>query len=162
MPRTIAVVSTETSLSVLHAIVPVRGVTSAKTRLGSALDSEERQVLALGLVSHTLATLEAWAACRKIHVVSDDAVTLRAIGRDRDKVDLLRQFSVGLNAAVTLARDRALAQGATAVLILPADLPLLSVEALVATLDGADAALAAGDGHPVVVIAPSDARGGTN
>ena len=127
-------VSTETSLGVLHAIVPVRGVTSAKSRLGSALDPEERQVLALGLVVNTLATLQEWDACQKIHVVSDDAGTLRAIGRGREKVELLLQApSGGLNAAVTTARDRALEQGATAVLILPADLPLLSVEALAAT-----------------------------
>jgi 2-phospho-L-lactate guanylyltransferase (CobY/MobA/RfbA family) len=47
-------------------------------------------------------------------------------------------------------------------LILPADLPLLDVAALDRLLEGADASLAAGNGRPIVVIAPSDARGGTN
>ncbi len=156
-------VDTETSLTSLHAIVPVRGVNSAKSRLGSALDPEERQVLALGLVSHTLATLAEWRACRRVHVVSDDAVTLREIGRGHPAVDLVRQpEGGGLNAAVSLGRERAIAQGATAVLILPADLPLVSATALAAALDGADAALAAGHGQPLVLIAPSDARGGTN
>ena len=52
--------------------------------------------------------------------------------------------------------------GATAILILPADLPLLDVPALDRLLDAADAAMAAGSGAPLVVIAPADARDGTN
>ena len=47
-------------------------------------------------------------------------------------------------------------------LVLPADLPLLAAPALDRLLDAADAALTAGSGRPLVVIAPSDARGGTN
>jgi 2-phospho-L-lactate guanylyltransferase (CobY/MobA/RfbA family) len=46
--------------------------------------------------------------------------------------------------------------------MLPADLPLLDGAALDRLLDGADAALAAGNGRPLVVVAPADARGGTN
>ena len=52
--------------------------------------------------------------------------------------------------------------GATAVLMLPADLPLVDGPALDRLLDGADAAVAAGNGHSLVVVAPADARGGTN
>ena len=47
-------------------------------------------------------------------------------------------------------------------LILPADLPLLERASLDRLLDAADAALAAGSGRPLVAIAPSDARDGTN
>jgi len=68
----------------------------------------------------------------------------------------------GLNAALRAARDAAGSAGATAVLMLPADLPLLDRAALERLLDGADAALAAGNGHALVVVAPADARGGTN
>jgi 2-phospho-L-lactate guanylyltransferase (CobY/MobA/RfbA family) len=46
--------------------------------------------------------------------------------------------------------------------MLPADLPLLDGAALDQLLDGADAALAAGNGHALIVVAPADARGGTN
>ena len=52
--------------------------------------------------------------------------------------------------------------GATAVLYLPADLPQVTTEALDGLLDAADAALAAGSGRPIVVVAPADARVGTN
>jgi len=68
----------------------------------------------------------------------------------------------GLNDALRAGRDAALAAGATAVLMLPADLPLLASASLDRLLDAADATIAAGNGQPVVVIAPADARTGTN
>ena len=68
----------------------------------------------------------------------------------------------GLNAAIRQGTEAAREDGAAAALILPADLPLLSVESLDRLLDAADAALAAGSGRPLVVISPSDARNGTN
>ena len=46
--------------------------------------------------------------------------------------------------------------------MLPGDLPDLSVEALDELLMAADAGLAAAAGGPLVAIAPSDARNGTN
>ena len=68
----------------------------------------------------------------------------------------------GLNAALRAGRDAAVAAGATAVLMLPADLPLLNTASLDRLLAAADATIAAGNGRPVVVIAPADARTGTN
>jgi 2-phospho-L-lactate guanylyltransferase (CobY/MobA/RfbA family) len=63
---------------------------------------------------------------------------------------------------LTAAGHPAVAAGATAVLMLPADLPMLNVASLDRLLDAADATLAAGRGAPLVVIAPADARTGTN
>ena len=68
----------------------------------------------------------------------------------------------GLNDALRAGRDAAVAAGATAVLMLPADLPLLNAASLDRLLAAADATIAAGNGGPVVVIAPADARTGTN
>jgi 2-phospho-L-lactate guanylyltransferase len=85
------------------------------------------------------------------------------VRRARPEVRVVSQpLGGGLNAALRQARDAAVAAGATAILMLPADLPLLTRAALEALLDGADAALAAGEGRPVVAIASSDVRGGTN
>ena len=67
-----------------------------------------------------------------------------------------------LNQALLDGRERALKAHATAVLYLPADLPHLEAAALESLLDAADACLAAGSGGPLVVIAPADARVGTN
>jgi 2-phospho-L-lactate guanylyltransferase len=68
----------------------------------------------------------------------------------------------GLNGALRAGRDAALAAGATAVLMVPADLPLINHASLDNLLAAADAALAAGNGRPLVAIAPADARTGTN
>ena len=50
-------------LSRLHAIVPVRGSGVGKSRLGEALDPEERLTLVIGMLVQTLTALAAWPAC---------------------------------------------------------------------------------------------------
>ncbi|HVM31076.1 MAG TPA: 2-phospho-L-lactate guanylyltransferase [Candidatus Limnocylindrales bacterium] len=152
-------------LSRLHAIVPVRGLSDGKGRLGEAIDAEEREALMLGLLDRTLAVLAQVDACRRVHVVSRDTLLLRlATRRGAGALSDGGQShgGDGLNDALRLGRDAALREGATAVLCLPADLPVVSVEALERLLDAADAALAAGQGRPMAVIVPSDARDGTN
>jgi 2-phospho-L-lactate guanylyltransferase (CobY/MobA/RfbA family) len=67
-----------------------------------------------------------------------------------------------LNSALLEGRQRAARAGATAVLYLPADLPHVLPDALDRMLEAADAAIAAGSGRPIVVVAPADARTGTN
>lgn len=155
--------STAADLSALHVLIPLRGSGSGKSRLGEALDAEERETLVLGMLSRTLDVVASWAAARETYVVTEDRRTVECLGRARPRVRIVGQpIDAGLNFAVRAARDIARQSGATAVLILPADLPLVTVEALDALLEGADAALAAGDGRPVVAIASSDVRGGTN
>jgi 2-phospho-L-lactate guanylyltransferase len=150
-------------LSVLHVVVPLRGIDSGKSRLGQALDAEEREVLVLGLLDRTLDVLAAWTAAQRTYLVTGDNVTAELARRARPALTLVREpRQGGLNAALRAARDAAIEAGATCVLMLPADLPLLEVAALDRLLDGADAALAAGNGRPLVVVAPADARGGTN
>ena len=86
-------------------------------------------------------------------IVSKD-VTALDLARRRGAATLVESES-GLNAALTLAREWALGRGAQAVLVVPADLPLLTPADIAAVLD-------LGRGSRSVVIAP-DARGeGTN
>lgn len=151
-------------LSNLHAIVPVRGSGVGKSRLGEALDAEERLALVVGMLVQTLTVLEAWPACRAVHVVTPDP-QLRRIVRGsgtRASAGPESQPETGLNSALVDGRGRAIRSGATAVLFLPADLPHLTTFALDRLLEAADAALAAGSGRPLVVLAPADARLGTN
>jgi 2-phospho-L-lactate guanylyltransferase len=150
-------------LSTVHVVVPVRGIESGKSRLGQALDAEEREVLVLGLLGRTLDVLAAWSAAQRVYLVTGDATTAELARRALPTLTVVGEpRNGGLNGALRAARDAATAAGATAVLMLPADLPVLEVAALDRLLDGADAALAAGNGRPLVVVAPSDARGGTN
>ena len=150
-------------LSRVHVVVPLRGAESGKSRLGQALDAEEREVLVLGLLGRTLDVLAAWPQALRVYLVTGDNATAEMARRAQPTLTVLNEpRSGGINAALRAARDAAVDLGATAVLMLPADLPLLEVAALDRLLDGADAALAAGNGHALVVVAPADARGGTN
>lgn len=150
-------------LSNVQAIVPVRGSGVGKSRLGEALDAEERLALVVGMLVQTLAVLSAWPACQRIHVVTADPLLWRIInGSWTSAVAVAETQTAGLNSALVDGRDRAIGSGATAVLYLPADLPHVSTAALDRLLIAADAALAAGSGQPLVILAPADARAGTN
>ena len=150
-------------ISSVHVAVPLRGVDSGKSRLGQALDAEERGALVLGLLGRTLDILAAWPPARRIYLVTGDAATGELARRAQPALTVLTEpVEGGLNAALRAARDAAVNNGATAVLMLPADLPLLDAAALDRLLDGADAAVAAGKGNALVVVAPADARRGTN
>jgi len=148
------------NLASLHVVVPVRTLTGGKARLGEALDAEERQGLIAGMLRDELAVLGAWGVAAAVHVVSPDP----AVGpiATAAGAHALAQTSEGLNEAIRDARSAAIADGATAILVLPADLPMLDVPALDRLLDSADAAMAAGTGAALVVIAAADARDGTN
>jgi 2-phospho-L-lactate guanylyltransferase len=150
-------------LSSVHVIVPVRGLGVGKSRLGEALDAEERAALVCGLLLETVSVLGVWSGASRVHVVTADAMLRRLVRATSTGANVTSQATrAGLNDALIEGRQRAEARRATAVLYLPADLPHLSVEALDGLLDAADAAIAAGSGKRVVVIAPSDARSGTN
>ena len=147
-------------LSHLHVVIPLRSLVGGKLRLGDAVDAEERETLLLGMLLHAVAIVRSWPPCEHVHVVTTDpevcdvatVAGARAVLQETD----------GLNEALVLGRETATAAGATAILVLPADLPYLTIEALDRLLDAADAAVAAGAGRPVVVIAPAGARGGTS
>lgn len=143
-------------------MLPIRSNDAAKTRLGLALDPEERDVLVLGMFASTLRVLAGWPSCRLVHVVTSDYAVTDVVTRGLSSVVTVSDPGTGLNDALRAGRDAAVAAGATAVLMLPADLPLLETASLDRLLEAADATIAAGNGQPVVVIAPADARTGTN
>jgi len=149
-------------LEPIHVVLPMRTVSGGKARLGEALDAEEREELVLGLLLHTLAVLAAWPRCGRIHLVSPDPVLAAATRQAGADVIVHRQSGEGLNEGIRLGIAAAMGQGAVSLLVLPGDLPHLSVEALDELILAADAGLAAAGGGPLVAIAPSDARSGTN
>jgi 2-phospho-L-lactate guanylyltransferase len=110
------------------AIVPVGSLERAKSRLGAVLDAEERRDLVLRLSEHTIRAAVASPEIGETLVVTPDdevrELALRAGARP------LRQRSRGLNDGLREARDDAIAGGATAVLILPIDLPRVSPAAI--------------------------------
>lgn len=143
------------------AVVPVRSLSDGKRRLGAAVDAEEREALVVGLLRATVETLSFALGLANIGIVSSDRTVLAAAGHLGAHA-IPESVAGDLNASLRLGRDWASEAGAAALLYLPADLPLLTAAAVERLLDAADAALAATGDGPIAVIAPSDARVGTN
>jgi coenzyme F420-0:L-glutamate ligase/coenzyme F420-1:gamma-L-glutamate ligase len=149
-------------LSALHVVVPVRTLEGGKARLGGALDAEEREELIVGMLARLLDAVATWHGATGVAVVTPDPALL-ALATRFGAVALAQPVAAaGLNEGLRIGAEHALAVGATAVLVLPADLPLVSADALARFALAADAAIAAGGASPLVAISPSDARGGTN
>ena len=139
----------------LAAIIPVGTLAGAKTRLGETLDAEERQDLVVRLLTRTVAAALAVAQLADVLVVSPDREVLRCAAELGART--LRQRSRGLNAGLREARDDVVAGGATALLVLPIDLPFVSAEAIGPVIDAlADLP------HPAVVLVPDRHGIGTN
>ena len=149
-------------LSQTWALVPIRGLESAKTRLGEDLDAEERLELVTNLLTRTLvATRDASRVEGTIVVTMDPAAA--GVARDHRAIGLVER-APGLNEAITAARSVAVARGATAVVVVPADLPGITATAVDSMLE--TAALAAGGtvfaDQGLVAIVPDRHGSGTN
>jgi 2-phospho-L-lactate/phosphoenolpyruvate guanylyltransferase len=154
--------SARADLSKTWAVVPIRGLETAKTRLGADLDAEERVELVTELLRRTLlATRDAGRITGTIVVTKDPAAAglatrCAAIG--------LVERAPGLNEAIEAARSVAVARGATAVLVLPADLPAISAEHVDALVGAAmaDGPADPGGSSPLVALVPDRHGEGTN
>jgi len=143
-------------LSRLVAIVPVRSLESAKSRLGEPLDAEERQTLVAGLLDRTIRAASGVDAIDSVVVVSPDPVVLRAA--TAAGATPVRQPDDGLNEGLLAATRWATADGATAVIVLAADLPAISAAAIEAVVAAAAAARRS-DRAVVAIVADRHGRG---
>lgn len=143
------------------AIVPIRGLETAKTRLGADLDPEERLALVTELLRRTLeATRDARSITGTIVVTKDGAAAELA---QRHRAVGLVERAPGLNEAIAAARSVAEARDATAVLVLPADLPAVSAAAIDGLLAAADRGMPADPAASGLVAMVADRHGsGTN
>lgn len=151
----------------LWAVVPVKPFGEGKSRLSKRLDPTERGALSKRLMTQVIQAAQSSKVCAGILVVSRDEQVLayaKSLGvstlLERD-VQAEQSWDDGanvsptidsLNAALHQGACAAMGHGADAILILPADLPLITSADLIrlagATEDG-----------PNVVIAPSDDNG---
>lgn len=118
----------------LAAVVPMKSMDLAKSRLSGMLDPASRHALARQMLDHVLATLRE-AGLGTIHVASADDGT------------------GDLNADVTAAARRVQDEGGTELLLVMADLPYLSAADIAALVE-------AGRTSPIVIAEAKD--GGTN
>lgn len=138
------------------AIVPAKTLEQAKTRLARVLRPDERQTLSRAMLRDVLSALLSAQHLDGVAVVTADA-TLAAEGRSLGAAVVPEQ-SVGQNAALEAGAAYCQEQGATELLIVSADLPLLcpeTVERLIAQARQARSSR-------LVLLAPSRDGAGTN
>jgi 2-phospho-L-lactate/phosphoenolpyruvate guanylyltransferase len=138
----------------IWAIVPVKPLRLGKSRLSGVLSDDERAVLNRSLFEQTLNTLQQTPEISQTLVVSRDPAAL-AIARQYGARTILEDGTPNLNGALTRATMLARNYATRGVLILPADLPLLTKEDLFSFLEFVREA-------PCVVIAPDRHNNGTN
>ena len=136
------------------AIVPVKPLRRGKSRLAGVLTEDERMVLNQYLLANTLDVLRPIRKIEHILVISRDPQAL-TLAREHGARTVLEHGTPQLNLALTRATLVARHHAARGVLILPADLPLLTKEDVIIMIEKAKS-------PPVVVIAPDRRRTGTN
>ena len=144
------------ALTTLWTIVPVRGLATGKSRLAPALNVAQRTALNRELLAHTLTVVGHWCGAPERCIVVSPCMHALAFARKAGAVAVREGArAVGLNRAVRLGVARAVAQGATHVLILPGDLPRVCADALQALVNAAGR-----EKH--AVLAPDKSGTGTN
>src|SRR4030042_3101371 len=138
----------------LWAIVPVKPLRRGKSRLSGVLSLEARTALNHYLLSNTLETLASVPEIEHSLVVSRDPEVL-TIAREYGARTVQEQGSPQLNIALTRATMVAISHSVQGVIIVPADLPLL-------TADDIRAVVKMGVLPPVIVITPDRHHKGTN
>ncbi len=138
----------------LWAIVPVKPLRRGKSRLATALTEDQREELNRLLLQRTVKTLLELKEVEQVLVVSRDSAAL-ALARDLGARTVQEDGAPALNTALKRATVVAQVYASRGVLVIPADLPLLTAGDVLALLERATQ-------PPVVVIAPDRHRKGTN
>lgn len=135
-----------------RALIPVKSLTEAKSRLAPHMTQEQRSRLVLTMLHHVLCTLQESGSLEQISVVSPDERVLTSVRIWGAQPVVEEQH--GHNPALHAAAARELAAGTTALLTISADLPLLRPQDIRSMLE-------ASQRHDVV-LAPSQDGTGTN
>jgi 2-phospho-L-lactate guanylyltransferase len=136
----------------IFALLPVKNPQNAKQRLNGLLSATQRENLARLMYEHTLAALcESQGIDRFVVVTSDSGIAEHA---RRSEVSVFEEHEqLSHSASADAACLRAMALGATTVLLVPIDVPLVTA---------ADFGRLAEAARPGVIIVPSADGTGTN
>ncbi len=139
----------------LWAIVPVKPLRRGRSRLSAVLSEDERTLLNFTMLGNTLKTLSEVPGIEQVLVVSRDPSAL-ALAREYQARTVQEDGQPDINTALQRATVVAQLYSAQEILIVPADLPLLSKK------DIEEIIKAGQDNPPVVVIAPDRRNNSTN
>ena len=133
------------------AIVPVKTLDAAKTRLTDALNVADRHRLVLAMLADVLMNLRRCTAVERVVVVTDDRdARHRAVA---EGAEVVADDAAGSHSAAALRGIAATAHPHDRVLLAPADCPLVTVEDLEELLTTP---------QPSVVVVPDRHGTGTN
>jgi 2-phospho-L-lactate guanylyltransferase len=138
----------------LWAIVPVKPLRRGKSRLSGVLSEDERTALNQSMLINTIKTLRAVPEIDVILVVSRDPSAL-AIARNYEARTVLEDGSPELNTALRRASKVAQTYQAREIIVLPADLPLITPVNIRNFINYSG-------NPPEVIIAPDRRKDGTN
>jgi len=136
------------------AIVPVKPLKRAKSRLARVLTPEQREYLATQLLLRTVRLLLPLSHIQGVLVISRDTRAL-AMARDLGAQTVQESGTPQLNTALLRATQALRTWGGEAGLVVPADIPLLSGDDVGAVVD-------MGRYHNSVVVVPDRREQGTN
>lgn len=134
-------------------VIPVKNLAKAKQRLAPALEQEERAALAVAMLKDVFEAVASWARRPQVVVVTGDAEA-RSLARQCgfEILDDPEEEEAGESAAVERATRTLETQGATSVLVIPGDVPLVTANEL-------EAIYAAAPEAGTVLVPSRDGRG---
>ena len=133
--------------------MPVNVLKASKARLAPILDSSSRVQLSVAMLSDLLAALRKVRRIHRVTVVSADSAVQRIV-RPLGTVFLWEGKRRGLNKGVRLAIRESERRGATAVLVIHADIPLVAASDILQFLNDSK--------RDAVALTPSKDGHGTN
>ncbi|MEN4042835.1 MAG: 2-phospho-L-lactate guanylyltransferase [Anaerolineaceae bacterium] len=139
----------------IQAIIPVKPFSQAKSRLAQALSPAQRAACSAWMLGNTLVCLKHLNEIESVTVISRDPAAL-AIAKQHESLALL-ELGAGLNPALRQAARYVVSRAnpGAILLVLPADLPLLTAADLKALVELRKS-------QPGVFLAPDRRRQGTN
>jgi 2-phospho-L-lactate guanylyltransferase len=140
-------------MTAVAALLPIRNRVDGKRRLATVFTPAERRTLIEAMAQHVVSTLLDSGFVSRVMVISQDPDFVDDVLPDSRDVALIHQRGPGgLNAALELGREWALVHGASRVLTIFGDLPLLGTDDLRDLV-----------GRPApIVIGPDSVGQGTN
>ena len=131
------------------AVVPIRSLRHGKTRLSAVLGNEARQTLLRGIADRVITAVVDSGRVETVLVVSPEAETLAWAAGFGPSVVAVRQpeHGAGLNGAIDAGRAWALDHGASAVVSLFADLPLIAPDDIRGLVARAEPVVLGADRH---------------
>ena len=137
----------------VRAVVPMKPLAGAKSRLWADVTTLEREAVILMLLDHVVRAAVEALGPGSCHVVGGDAVVrdvAKAAGAEWDE-----EQGTDLNSSVWLAMQAAYSEGCAAAIFLPGDLPVVSARDIMAVSAASESFT-----RPAAVRAKAD--GGTN